>query len=494
VVIQNGQFGYNRAVHFPVAPVRASIAIDPSSSLPLHRQIYEAWRDGILAGRFAGGERVPSSRDLADSLGTSRSTVTQAYEQLVAEGYLETARGAGTFVSAELPDELRRPPPVVRTQSAGASAIRLSRLARRLRDDFEYPPRPAGFINFSQVTPDLDEFPFDVWHRLLNRHLRRPDHDLFDYARDPHGHEPLRRQIAAYVVRSRAVSCAPDQVVVLNGSQQALDFAARLLLEPGDPVGFENPGYLGTRRVFSAYGARLLPVPVDGEGLVVDALDDRSRLVYVTPSHQFPTGVSMSLPRRLALLDWARRRGAVIIEDDYDSEYRYRGPPLPALQGLVEDAPVIYCGSFSKVMFPALRVGYAVLPRVLVPLFRRLKWLADRHSPALEQAALTDFLAEGHLERHIRRTRRLYGRRREVLVDALARHFGSGAQVLGDAAGMHVMVRFDDADVVTRARRHQVQLIDAGAYYLDTAPAGAFVMGFAALGERAIREGVRRLC
>jgi GntR family transcriptional regulator / MocR family aminotransferase len=477
--------------------VRTSIAIDPGSDVPLHRQIYEGWRDAVLNGRFAGGARVPSSRELAAILGTSRSTVTQAYEQLIAEGYLETARGSGTFVSVELPDDLRRArnrrDMRAVAQSGVAPAIRLSRLARRLEDDFIYPPRPPGFIRFSQLTPDLDEFPFRLWHRLLNRHLRRPDRDLFDYAREAHGHEPLRSEIADYVSRSRAVSCTAKQVVVLNGSQQALDFAARLLLEPGDPVAFENPGYLGTRRVLEAYGARLLPVPVDGEGLVVDAVDDRARLVYVTPSHQFPTGVAMSLPRRLALLEWARRRGAVIIEDDYDSEYRYQGAPLPALQGLVDDAPVIYCGSFSKVMFPGLRVGYAVLPLAMVPLFRRLKWLADRHSPALEQAALTDFLADGHLERHIRRMRRLYGIRRQVLVEALERHFGDSAEVLGDPAGMHVMVRFDDAGIATRATRNKVQLIAAGAYYLADAPDNVFVMGFSTLGERAIREGVKRL-
>ena len=473
--------------------MRASIRIDPRSPMALHRQIYDAWREAILGGRFTGGERLPSSRELAARLGTSRSTVTQAYDQLIAEGYLETARGAGTFVSAELPDCLCRPDSVPSARRSSAAAIVLSALGRRLEEDYEHPrPRP-GFIRFSQLTPDLDEFPFPLWHRSLNRQLRRGRRELFDYARDAAGHLPLREQIAAYVGRSRAVCCNADQVAVLSGSQQALDFAVRLLIDPGDPVAFENPGYLGTRRVFEACGARILPVPVDAEGLVVDALDDRAKLVCVTPSHQFPTGVSLSLPRRLALLEWARRRGAVIIEDDYDSEFRYQGPPLPALQGLVDEAPVIYCGSFSKVMFPGLRVGYAVLPRAMVPPFRRLKWLSDRHGPMLEQGALTDFLAEGHLERHIRRMRRLYSARRQVLVDALASGLGNSAQILGDPAGMHVMVRFDDPETGARAERNKVQLIDAGAYYLDDAPGSAFVMGFASLGERAIREGVRRL-
>ncbi len=385
--------------------------------------------------------------------------------------------------------------PAGRGSAAPDPPIRLSRFGERLVHDFEYPPRAPGFIQLSQLTPDLDRFPFHDWRRLLNRHLRRGERGLFGYAREVEGFAPLREQVAAYVAGSRAVRCSAEQVVVVSGSQQALDFAVRLLVEPSEPVAIENPGYAGTRRVLEAYGSPLLPVPVDAEGLVVDAIDPRARLVYVTPSHQFPTGVAMSLPRRLALLDWARRNSAVIIEDDYDSEYRYRGPPLPALQGLADDAPVIYCGSFSKVMFPDLRIGYAVLPTSLVPAFRRLKWLADRHSPALTQAALCDFLADGHLERHIRRMRRLYGARRAVLVEALEQRFGTAAEVLGDAAGMHVMVRFEHPGIIERARQQRVQLIDADGYYLTQAPTGGSraVMGFAALDERAIREGVRRL-
>lgn len=473
--------------------MRTSIVIDRTSPLPVHRQIYEAWRDGILAGRFAGGERMPSTRELASALGTSRSTVTQAYEQLIAEGYLESVHGSGTFVSRELPDDLRRPRSTVPAGRAGASAFRLSALAGRLGAAAPARERPAGSIDFARLGPDVEQFPFTTWHRLLNRQLKNPPGALFDYAGDAGGEPRLRAEVAAYVARSRAVNCTPEQVVILSGSQQALDFAARLLLDPGEPAVIEEPGYPGQRRVLEACGARLCPVPVDDEGLVVEALPAQARLVYVTPSHQFPTGVSMSLPRRLALLDWAERRGAVIVEDDYDSEYRYQGPPLPAMQGLMADAPVIYCGSFSKVMFPALRIGYAVLPSALVGPFQRLKWLTDRQNPGLEQAALADFIADGHLERHIRRMRRLYGQRRSVLVAALAEHFGDAARVLGDAGGMHVMVRFADPEVGERARRHKVQLIDAAAYHLEGAPRGAYVLGYAALGERAIREGVRRL-
>ncbi|HEX7038174.1 MAG TPA: PLP-dependent aminotransferase family protein [Pseudomonadales bacterium] len=473
--------------------MRTSIVIDRASAVPVHRQIYEAWRDGILAGRFAGGERMPSTRELARALGTSRSTVTQAYEQLIAEGYLESVHGSGTYVSRELPDDLRRPRSPGPSGRAGTPTFRLSALAQRLGAARPVADRAPGSIDFTRLGPDVEQFPFTTWHRLLNRQLRNPPGALFDYAGDAAGDPRLRAQIAAYVARSRAVSCTAEQVVVLSGSQQAIDFSARLLLDPGEPAVVEEPGYPGHRRVLEACGAQLCPVPVDAEGLVVEALPAQARLVYVTPSHQFPTGVSMSLPRRLALLDWAARRGAVIVEDDYDSEYRYHGPPLPAMQGLMTNAPVIYCGSFSKVMFPGLRIGYAIVPSELITPFRRLKWLTDRQNPGLEQAALADFIADGHLERHIRRMRRLYGQRRAVLVESLAEHFGEAAQVLGDAAGMHVMVRFADPDVAERARRHKVQLIDAAAYHLEGAPSGAYVLGYAPLGERAIREGVRRL-
>lgn len=473
--------------------MRAAIAVDPSSATPLTRQIYEAWRDGILSGRFAGGARVPSTRELARALAVSRSTVTQAYEQLTAEGYLEATQGAGTFVCRELPEALLRARPAAKARAAAPAAIRLSRLGARLVEDFVYPPTPPGFICFSRWGPDLEQFPFALWRRLLGRHLRQAPRALFDYTRDTQGFEPLRREIAAYATRSRAADCTPEQVIVVNGSQQALDLCARLLLEPGDEVAFENPGYLGTRRVLEACGAKLRPTGVDAEGIRVGDLGGNARLVYVTPSHQFPTGVSMSLARRLALLEWARQHRAVIIEDDYDSEYRYRGPPLPSLQGLANDVPVIYCGTFSKVMFPGLRIGYVIAPPPLVPVFTRAKWLGDRHTPALEQAALVDFLREGHLERHVRRMRRLYGQRREVLVDALRHHFGEAVEILGDPAGMHVLVRFADDGIAERARRNKVQLVGSGAYYLTRPPRNEFALGFSALGERTIREGVRRL-
>ncbi|HEX4595968.1 MAG TPA: PLP-dependent aminotransferase family protein [Bryobacteraceae bacterium] len=461
--------------------------------MPLHRQIYEQWRSGILSGRFRRGERVPSTRELATTLAVSRSTVTESYEQLIAEGYLDTAHGSGTFVCHELPDEALRPGRARIAAKDEEPAIRLSRYGAGLREDFLYPPTPPGFIRFTHWRPDLERFPFGLWRKLVTRHLRDAMPDLFDYGEHSGGFTALRREIGAYVARSRAVSCTPEQVVVVNGSQQGLDLCVRLLLEPGDEVAFENPGYQGANRIFQAYGARLRPARIDADGVVIKDLGPKARLVYVTPSHQFPTGVSMSLARRLELIEWARAHGAAIIEDDYDSEYRYSGAPLPSLQGLARGVAVIYIGTFSKVMFPGLRIGYVIAPRQFVGPLKRAKWLADRQTSILDQAALTDFIREGHLERHIRRMRRLYGRRREVLVESLARHFGDRARVRGDAAGMHLMVRFEDGDIVERAAKAKVLLMSASAYYLTKPAPDEFIFGFSAIGERTIREGVKRL-
>jgi GntR family transcriptional regulator / MocR family aminotransferase len=473
--------------------MRAAIVIDPKSATPIHRQIYESWREGILRGRFAHETRVPSTRELAKTLGVARSTVTQAYEQLIAEGYLQTARGSGTFVCRVLPESLLRATRSTAKSKRAAPEFRLSNYGARLTDDFEYPRKQPGYISFSHWWPDQSLFPSVTWRRLMFKHLRQSNPELFNYARHAQGYEPLRKQIAQYVARYRAAACTAEQVIVVNGSQQGLDLFARVVINSGDEVAVEDPGYIGARRVFLANGAQLNPVPVDEQGIVCDRLRVGARVVYVTPSHQFPTGVAMSLSRRLQLIAWAREHRAMIVEDDYDSEYRYSGAPLPSLQGLSPDAPVIYCGTFSKVMFPGLRVGFMIVPPSLISAFRRAKWLADRNTPLLEQAALADFLGHGHLERHIRRMRRLYGSRRQALVESLAKHFGGRAQVVGDEAGMHALVRIADAGIVERAMRNKVQLRATADYYMGHAPRNEYVFGFATLSERAIREGIRRI-
>ena len=473
--------------------MRTPIVIDRRQATPLHRQIYEQWRTGILGGRFSAGDRMPSSRELASALRVSRATVATAYDQLMAEGYLDTQHGSGTFVCRDLPDT-----PVRRARPQAASrrsdtAVRLSSFASRLGPLTWRAPTNARAINLSTSGPTFDLFPFGVWKRLVRRHLQSIGPSLFEYPPDGAGHPALRDVLGAYLSRSRAVRCEADQIIVASGSQQALDLCARVLVDPGDEVAAEDPGYLGARELFKAGGARVRPVPVDRDGLVVPALPPSARVVYITPSHQFPLGVSMSLARRLELVEWARAHGAVIVEDDYDSEYRYSGAPLPALQGLSADAGVVYVGTFSNVMFPGLRLGYLVLPPALVEPFHRAKWLADRHTAHLEQAALADFIREGHLERHIRRMRRVYKRRRDALLDALAGSFGDRATVIGDAAGMHLVVRFDSPGIATRAARSGVHLVSTRANYAGEAPGHEFIVRFTGVSERALREAVKRL-
>ncbi|HZS05380.1 MAG TPA: PLP-dependent aminotransferase family protein [Blastocatellia bacterium] len=481
------------------------IPLDNQSTAPLHRQLSDELRRAILTGRLVPGERLPSTRAMAGLLGVSRVTVTQSYEDLISEGYLQAAHGSGTFICQQLPEELLRPAPLRSDSRAARTTGRAWRLSAYGGSigcaESAGEATNRHLISFRYGTPSFEQFPWRQWGRLLSRHARAASRTVFDYHADESGYRPLREAIARYLARARAARCAADQVVIVSGSQQGLDLIARLLLDRGDQVAVEDPCYLGARRIFEATGARLFSVPVDESGIEVERLTARSvpqiKLVYVTPSHQFPTGALLSLPRRLALIAWAEQRGAVIVEDDYDSEYRYGGRPVPALQGLDQSGSVIYVGTFSKVMFPSLRIGYLVVPSGVARVFARARWLADRQSPMLEQCALADFINEGHLERHIRRMRTLYDRRRQALVRALASHFGGRVTVMGESAGMHLMARLQtgigDEEVIARAARAGVEMISARPNYLRGRPAGEFIFGYSDLSERKILEAVRRL-
>ncbi|HKQ92858.1 MAG TPA: PLP-dependent aminotransferase family protein [Blastocatellia bacterium] len=492
-----------------------AITIDQRSTTPLHKQLYDELRAAILTGRLKPGERVPSTRGLSQSLGVSRATVTQSYEQLLSEGYLRAATGSGTFVGCELPDELLKTNPVEKSRPAAGpretgrqaarSRIELSRYGASIADSAPFEPLELEApINFKTGRPALDEFPLQQWRRLMVKHCRAKDSSMLDYASGSQGYEPLREAIAGYLRHARAVKCGADQVVIVNGAQQAIDLIAKLLIDRGSPVAVENPGYLGARRVFLAHGAELLPAPVDESGIVVEALTSKSKgglkLVYVTPSHQFPTGVTLPLSRRLDLLCWSEKTGVMIVEDDYDSEFRFGSRPIPSLQGLAGGDSVIYVGTFSKVLFPSLRVGYLVAPPPLARVLTRAKWLADRQTPMIEQRVLADFINEGYLERHLRRMRTIYDRRRQTLVHALETHLGDRVTILGENAGMSLMIRvrckLDDEEVTRRARASGVGLVSARPYYLDEERPdnmGEFVLGYAGLSERRIREGARRL-
>ncbi|MDA0267576.1 MAG: PLP-dependent aminotransferase family protein [Cyanobacteria bacterium] len=476
------------------------LTLDRTAPLPLYQQLAAALREAVLQGRLQPQQPLPSSRRLAQSLQVSRSTVTQGYEQLLSEGYFEARGGSGTFVCAQLPDDYLHPAGLARQQSEPSELTQLSRLGSTLLADTPLKVAdPDGGISFRLSNPDTSQFPIQLWRRLLSRHCQTTSARL-NYSSDALGYGPLRTAIADYLRRSRAVQCHADQVIIVNGSQQGLDLMARLTLDPGDWVAVEDPGYLGARRCFSAYGAQLQGVAVDAAGLTVETLDHYRqpfKLLYVTPSHQFPTGATLSLSRRLALLQWAKETGTLILEDDYDSEYRYGDRPMPALQGLDQNSSVIYTGTFSKILFPSLRIGYLVVPEPWVLLVNRAKWLCDRQAPTLEQCALTDCLTEGHFERHIRRMRHLYNQRRQVLVNALKHYLGSRVTILGENAGIHLMAKIEtglaDQEVIQRAAVVGVGVISAQSYYLNEPKTGEFIFGYAQLDEAQIELGIRKL-
>ena len=478
----------------------AHVAPDPRERAPLYRQLYEALRRAILAGQLKPGARLPSTRELAEDLRVSRNTVMNAYEQLLAEGYVEGQTGSGTYVSRLLPEELLHARAVAKRSPRAAREGRdISARGRLLAATPSNVSRTGASRPFRPGSPAIDAFPFELWSRLVARHWRRPRRDLLNYG-EPGGYAPLREAVAAYLGAARAVRCEPEQVIVVAGAQQALDLAARVLTDAGDSVWVEEPGYLGAKGALAAAGARLVPVPLDEEGLSVEAgarLAPAARLIYASPSHQYPTGVTMSLSRRLALLEWAGRAGAWVLEDDYDSEYRYAGRPLAALQGLDREQRVVYLGTFSKVLFPALRIGYIVVPEDLVDAFRAARSLSDRHSPTVEQAVLADFIVEGHFARHIRRMRALYAERQAALVAAGREELGGLLELRPADAGLHLTgllpagVSDREASLAAEARGVEAQPLSA--FHLGPARRAGLVLGYAAYDGREIREGARQL-
>jgi GntR family transcriptional regulator/MocR family aminotransferase len=474
------------------------LAIDRDSPRPLYRQIYEAYRDAIAERRLRAGERLPSTRGLAVELGISRLPILEAFEQLLAEGYCESRIGAGTFVAAALPEHAAR----LRARSGrrvarpdpGARLVSRSP-ALRLR-----PPQGLGGAGpFHIGQPALDHFPFRAWASLVSRHARRLEATDLRYGAAA-GSKPFREAIAAYLRTSRGVLCTADQILVTSGSQQALELTARVLLDPESAVWVEDPGYWGARHALQVAGAKLVPVPVDDEGIDVAAGIARSRLAraaFVSPSHQFPLGVTMSASRRLQLLDWAEHTGAWVIEDDYDSEYRYEIQPVPALQGLDRDARVIYIGTFSKVLSPALRVGYLVLPLDLVESFVAARRSMDICPPPFFQSVLAEFLDQGHFARHVRRTRQLYRERRGALVEALRDRESGALGVHGVQAGTHLVATLSpgarDVEVSERAAALGLAVMPLSSCYLGKTGRQGLVLGYGAVSVEEMPEAARRL-
>ena len=474
----------------------------------LYQQVFRAVRAEILARRLTPGARLPSTRELAATLKVSRNVVVLAYEQLLAEGYAQARAGSGTVVAPTLPEDWRvaavsrspaanhaRRDATARLAPAGARALKI---ARRWPIKWELRPSRLPY-DFRFGRPAFGEFPNALWCRLLGRRARRATLRDLDYG-PPEGRPELREAIAERLRRLRGIDATPDRIVIVNGSQQALDLISRALIEQGDRVLIEEPHYLGARWAFRAAGAKLVAAPVNENGIRIPATRGPApRLAYVTPSHQFPTGVVMPLASRLELLEWAARSKAFVVEDDYDSEFRYEGHPLQALAGLDAQRRVIYVGTFSKLIFPALRLGYIVLPESLIAPIVATKAIADTGTGTLQQLTMADFIREGHFERHLHRSRARNKILRAALLEAIDLHFGERAEVCGANAGLHVLVwlRGRDGGVIDavsdKARRAGVGLYSVRPYYLRPPDRTGVLLGYGPLSEREVRDGIKRL-
>ncbi len=476
-----------------------SLAIDPGSEQPVYRQVYLGVRHAILNAVVEPGSRLPSTRALASDIGVSRNTVVMAYEQLRAEGYTVGRGGSDTRVANEVPDRVMQAAPTRPRPRAQGSIARPSTAARAMEETYrsmaprlEMPPRA-----FRAGVPATDLFPYALWGRLLARRWSRITTRDLGYG-TPQGHLRLREAIAGYLAAARGVICDVEQIFIVGGAQGALSVAARLILDPGDKVWVEDPGYHGARGALRGAGATLVPVPVDDSGLRVDEgirLARDARAAFVTPSRQLPLSVTLSKERRAALLAWAAKQKSWIIEDDYDSEIRFASRPLPAMQGDDPHGCVLYCGTFSKTLFPALRIGYLVVPPDLVPAATAVRHMQDVHSPTLEQVVLADFIEGGHFERHVRRVRQVYLERQQVLRDGVKRHLRGVLEIPPGEAGLFVTAwlhGMTDIAAADAAAKEGVDVVPLSR--MSEGPiAPGLVLGYAGLNTTDIAEGVQRL-
>ena len=475
------------------------IAIRRNSARPLHRQVYDAYRSAIVEGRLRAGQRVPSTRVLASELGISRFPVLNAYAQLLAEGYFESQIGAGTVISHLLPEPVVSSKPV----SVGTVVTRSGPRPVARRASLLPTPMPspwlAGSGPFSVGQVAVEQFPAQIWSSLIARQSRRRDAESFRYG-DQTGSKALRETIATYLRTARSLRCEAEQVMIVSGSQQALELSARVLLDAGTQVWMEEPGYRLAGNVFKLCGCELIPVPVDDGGMNVAAGVKRgrkARAAFVTPSHQFPLGVTMSASRRLQLLEWAQNTGSWILEDDYDSEFRYESLPIASLQGLDVNERVVYIGTFSKVLFPSLRLGYVVIPSDLVGRFLNVRRTMDLGPPTFFQEVLAEFMGEGHFARHIRRMRVLYHERRSALAKIVQQELGGLVEALGGEAGMYLTIalrqRRDDVEIAERAARQGLSVWPLSRSYLGRPARTGFILGFGNTPVDEIPRAIRKL-
>jgi len=476
----------------------STISLDHQSRDPLHRQLFLQLRDAILQGALLAGTRLPSTRLMATDLGVSRNTVLNAFDQLMAEGYLVSRAGSGTFISDQIPDELLSKMGEGRTASPLNRDFPLSYQAQDLKKSSDTKPYHNG--PFSPGLPELDQFPFGDWARLLARHWRHPKREYLT-GNPIGGSLELRKALSTYLAQTRAVKSDPEQILILSGSQQALHLVVKAFANPGDPILMEDPGYPGIRNTIIGAGAKPIPVPVDAEGFSLEAakaLHLPARLACLAPSHQYPLGPTMSLARRLDLLNWAKEENRFLLEDDYDSEYRYAGRPLSSLQGLDTDQRVLYVGSMSKVMFSGLRVGYLVVPPDLVDMFLALRRDMDGHSPITVEPALADFISGGYLSGHIRKMRILYEQRQKTLLRLLQEMCGGYLEVAEQEAGMHLVAfirnpKVKDIAVEALCRQDGLLLRALSKFYHGGNAQNGLIIGFAGTSEKQMPALVRRL-
>ncbi len=478
------------------------LALPPKdSTAPAYRWLYAALRACILEGRLPPAARLPATRDLARQYRLSRGTIVNAIDQLKSEGYVQARTGSGTYVSSTLPDELLQvrsnaPRPLSPQPRPPRNQPRkFSAYAKRVHLFPNFAPHPTRA--FRPNLPALDLFPTTLWAQVAARRLRKVSMN-FLMGCDALGYVPLRQAVATYLNTSRGVNCTPDQVAIVSGAQEALDIIARLFVNPGDRVCMENPGYIGAATVFQSLGAKISYLPLDDEGIQLCAATLRNaRLVYVTPGHQFPLGITMSLARRLQLLEYARKSGTLILEDDYDSEFRYAGRPVPALQGLDRHGQVLFTGSFSKVLFPSLRLGYLVLPNDLTDRASATLSITRRHASLMDQAVLCDFITAGHFGRHLRRMRQIYAERLNVLMNCAKQNLSGLLEISGIEAGLQTVGwlkrGLDGESAAAAAAKRDVEVTPLSVYSQGKAASTGLQLGFAATDAKEIHRGVQDL-
>jgi GntR family transcriptional regulator / MocR family aminotransferase len=479
-----------------VSPI---LKIDRSLAVPLHKQVYDGYRTAIVRGELRPGQVVLSSRELAIELQVSRFPVLHAYGQLTAEGYLESRVGSGTYISSSLPEQLLSVRKSRRSTAKSPSGPRPIAQRSLLYQAFDPFVLRQGWGAFGVHQPALDEFPFKLWSSLVYQHSKNPNANAIHNI-NPFGLEHFREAICAHLRTSRGVQCQTDQIMIVSGSQQALDITANVLLDPGNQVWIEEPGYYLGRAVIQGAGCRLVPIPVDEEGMDISYAIKKyrkARAALVTPSHQYPLGSTMTARRRLELLNWAQSSGSWIIEDDYDSEYRFETSPIASLQGLDLNARVIYIGTFSKVLFPAVRIGYIVIPPDLVDRFVAVRYSMDIFPPYLMQEVLADFMSHGHFGAHIRKMRQLYRERRTVLVKSIQSIFGNQFEVHGAEAGMHLTVtlpdHLSDLDISERASMERLWLRPLSPAYITKRARQGLILGFGSTSAKQIPHAVERM-